>query len=229
MNINNNLAKNKINPVISYPNTDIYKQKIINDNKNKPGIYRWVNNINGKSYIGSGKTLSTRISRYFNYRNLAERRPNMLIHKALLKYGYSNFSLEILEYCNLTNLLEREQYYIDTLQPEYNILKFVTSSLGLKLSEETKEKLRQIQLKIHESLEFQTKKILANPNSMKIQLLNINTNEILVFESIRDAARKLAIIEGRSEDTIRGSLLRSLKKNSLYLTKYKITKIILEE
>jgi uncharacterized ubiquitin-like protein YukD len=30
----------------------------------------------------------------------------MKIYKALLKYGYSNFKLEILEYCDLENLVE---------------------------------------------------------------------------------------------------------------------------
>jgi len=39
--------------------------------------------------------------------------------------AHSNFKLEILEYCEADRLiiLEREQYYIDLLKPEYNILK----------------------------------------------------------------------------------------------------------
>jgi group I intron endonuclease len=41
----------------------------------------------------------------------------------LLKYGYSNFSIDILEYCELNVLIEREQYYINHLKPEYNIYK----------------------------------------------------------------------------------------------------------
>jgi hypothetical protein len=35
---------------------------------------------------------------------------------------------EILEYCEPSKVLEREQYYIDLLKPEYNILK--TAGLG---------------------------------------------------------------------------------------------------
>ena len=54
----------------------------------------------------------------------------MLIEKALLKYGYSNFKLEILEYCDKDEVLSREQYYLDFLKPEYNILKQAGSSLG---------------------------------------------------------------------------------------------------
>jgi len=47
----------------------------------------------------------------------------MSINKALLKYGYSSFRLEILEYCDPMDAVKREQYYIDLLAPEYNILK----------------------------------------------------------------------------------------------------------
>ncbi len=63
----------------------------------------------------------------------------------MLKYGYSKFRLEILEYCSVENLLEREQYYIDLLKPEYNILAVAGSSLGYKHTKETiaKFKLRK--------------------------------------------------------------------------------------
>jgi group I intron endonuclease len=50
-------------------------------------------------------------------------RGSIIIYRALLKYGYSNFSLEILEYCGSNVLKKREQYYINILKPEYNILK----------------------------------------------------------------------------------------------------------
>ena len=59
------------------------------------------------------------------------------ILRALLKYGYSNFRLEILEYCDSDKCLEREQYYLDSINPEYNILKKAGSSLGYKHTEET--------------------------------------------------------------------------------------------
>ena len=65
----------------------------------------------------------------------------MYIYKAILKYGYSNFSLEILEYCEPNLLISREQYYIDLLEPEYNILKIAYSSLGFKHSLYTRAKM----------------------------------------------------------------------------------------
>jgi len=74
----------------------------------------------------------------------------MLINRALLKYGYSSFSLTIIEYLNIANLsdaeckeliFEREQFYIDTLVPEYNILRVAGSSLGYKHTEESLSKI----------------------------------------------------------------------------------------
>ena len=39
--------------------------------------------------------------------------------------------------------MDREQYYLDCLKPEYNILKIAGSSLGFKHSEETKVKIKE--------------------------------------------------------------------------------------
>jgi group I intron endonuclease len=62
------------------------------------------------------------------------------IHNALLKYGFNNFSLEILEYSeNGVDLITREQYFFDLLKPEYNILAIAGSPLGFKHSEKTLE------------------------------------------------------------------------------------------
>jgi group I intron endonuclease len=65
----------------------------------------------------------------------------LTISKALLKYGYSKFKLEILEYCNKNDLITREQYYLDLFKPEYNILKVAGSLSGFKHSESTRERL----------------------------------------------------------------------------------------
>lgn len=67
----------------------------------------------------------------------------MTINKALLKYGYSNFQLEILEYGGAPeDTIKREQHYLDLLKPEYNILKIAGSSFGYKHTETTLAKLR---------------------------------------------------------------------------------------
>jgi len=66
----------------------------------------------------------------------------MYICRALLKHGYSNFSLEILEYCESSKCLEREDFYTKKFNPEYNIAKKPGSPMsGRKHLEESKSKI----------------------------------------------------------------------------------------
>ncbi|MDE9439998.1 hypothetical protein EWS82_13030 [Staphylococcus xylosus] len=90
--------------------------------------------------MGSGLNLSKRVGEYYSQSEL-NRNPRP-IHAALLKHGYENFKLEILEYCRADELITREQYYLDLLTPEYNILKQAYSLLGFKHSPENIEKFK---------------------------------------------------------------------------------------
>lgn len=125
MDLENTKLKQKIEIVIEkyYDNYEIMKQTILNDNKNKSGIYRWTNKITGDMYIGQSINLYTRITRYYSKAYLTNRN-TLIISRAILKYGHSNFILGILEYCDKSLLNEREQYYLDKFNPVYNILKW---------------------------------------------------------------------------------------------------------
>jgi hypothetical protein len=46
-----------INFIKLYENAELDRKKILSDNKGKSGIYIWINKINNKYYIGSGKDL----------------------------------------------------------------------------------------------------------------------------------------------------------------------------
>jgi hypothetical protein len=164
-------------PVLIYSNSDLNKKLIIKENKGKTGIYRWINNITGKSYIGSSINLGSRLKDYYNFSFLTNpKNQGMIIYKSLLKYGYSNFKLEILEYCNKENVIIREQYYIDLLKPEYNILKFASSSYGYKHSEKSLSKL-----KLHLN-KLNTKK------GIQVKVTDTIENKTLIYSSIRKAA-----------------------------------------
>ena len=123
---------------------DMYSMKktIINENINRSGIYRITNKLTGDFYIVQSANISNRFRKYFTISYISSKK-GLIISRALLKYGYSNFFVTILEYCNSSDLLQREQYYFDKLKPQYNILKIAGSSLmwGSKLSEETKAKI----------------------------------------------------------------------------------------
>jgi len=106
-------------------------------------VYRWINLDNNKSYVGSGVDLSKRLSDYYSNQNIETqlKKSKSAIYSAILKYGRNNFKLEILEYCESAIVLKREQYYINLLAPEYNILPTAGSLMGYKLSDKTKNKM----------------------------------------------------------------------------------------
>lgn len=83
------------------------------------GIYKITNKINGKSYYGSAKDIKRRWTRHKSQLN-HNRHENRILQRAWNKYGNINFSFEIVELCEMENLLEYEQKYLD-LNPEYNI------------------------------------------------------------------------------------------------------------
>lgn len=108
-----------------------------------------------------GKPSGARFHKYYSTKYLKSR--NTPLHNALLKNGYSNFSLEILEYCDKNNAIQREQYYIDTFKPEYNILQTAGSSLGFKHSEETLKYFKE-----ERKLSEQAKEKLSNAASSRV-------------------------------------------------------------
>lgn len=128
-------------PVKVYSNVDIQKRQILRETKGLTGIYLWVNKTNGKYYVGSSINMSARLSNYFSIRFLLGNL-SIIIYRALLKYGYSNFMLIILECCDKKVVRLKETKYIQDLNPEYNILKIAGSSLGYRHTEETLANLR---------------------------------------------------------------------------------------
>jgi len=128
----NELKESCFVPAAIYPDAYFNKSIILKDNKNQAGIYRWVNKVNGKSYVGSSANLTVRFRQYFSFKNItsALAKGKSQIYSSILKYGYLNFQVEILEYCTKENVISREQYYISLLKPEYNILTAAGSRLG---------------------------------------------------------------------------------------------------
>ena len=178
---------------IIYINSLLNKSNILKENKDKSGIYRWVSLISNKSYIGSSTNITKRLRRYYNinYLNSKIIKDNSLIYRALLNQGYSNFNLEILEYCNLESLINREQYYIDLLKPEYNICKRAGSMLGFKHSVKTRLKF-------------------INRDTGRGHVTNIiskENNETKTYNSMRTAAKNIGV----SHTT----LIRYINKNKL--------------
>lgn len=75
-------------------------------------IYKITNIINGKSYIG--QTIQDVKDRFYQHcaTKCSKAVLNMAIHRAIEKYGKSNFTIEVIEEIDSTNLNDREKYWI---------------------------------------------------------------------------------------------------------------------
>lgn len=109
----------------------------------KSGVYKLINKATGDFYIGSSKKLEQRVRHHF-YLLKRGRHCNKFLQSSFDKNGIENFTSEVLEWTDQSKLLEREQYWIDTLKPRYNLRLEAQSNKGLHcVSEEAKQKLRQ--------------------------------------------------------------------------------------
>jgi len=214
----------KIKSVNHYINLNqpITQSQLLADNRGKAGVYMWTNLINGNTYIGSSVNLSPRLLKYLNENAL--RKNKMLISLAILKYNIVNFSLDILEYCSSKNVIQREQYYLDTYKPIYNILKIAGSSLGYVHNETSlaKMSLRIVseatlnKMKERKQSE-QTKDKIRKAIGIPVKVLNIDKEEIIIYASKKEAGLYL-----NTNDTTIGRYIRSGK---LLFDKYLITEV----
>lgn len=201
-----------------YENVEKERNMIVKDNKNESGIYCWQNKLNGKLYVGSAVNLSVRIGDYSQPAYKRDR-SYLPIVRAINKYGISGFNLLIIEYCDSLNLIEREQYWLDSLLPSYNVLLIADSWLGNKHSEESKQKISlskkgkklSLETRLNMSLAHKGKpgnkhteeskerlsEIAKNRKKLHkpgypVYIYNHTTNELVKeYKSVREAARDL--------------------------------------
>lgn len=134
-----------------------------------------------RCYIGSAVSYNRRKNLH-----LCELRANKHHSKILQnhfnKYGENDLVFTIIEYCSPNMLIEREQFYLDTTNPYFNVCKTAGSCfgvrykrskevclrmglskmgnknlLGFKFSEESKEKMRKSHLGVKHSQETRDK------------------------------------------------------------------------
>lgn len=138
------------------------------ENKDKIGIYKIVNSINGKVYVGQTKENFQRRYWLHCWKLRKGNHDNQYLQRAWNKYGESNFYFEVIEILPTEQIDEREKFWITYYRKEnrcYSIqdggqpenLNFYISSdirkrtgaknrerlLGSKLSEETKKKMSE--------------------------------------------------------------------------------------
>lgn len=151
----------------------------------KSGIYKIENQITKDIYIGSSVNLNNRKSRHFKDLENSKHH-SIILQRAIDKYKIENFKFIIIEYCSVKDLLIREQYYLDLLQPLYNILKNAGNSLGHIVSEETKIKHRKYALENN----IKPPESTWREKQQKVYMLDKQTLEIIQeFQSLSSACR----------------------------------------
>ncbi len=111
--------------------------------EHRSGIYVITNTINGKQYVGQSIDIDKRIKQHF--RDLKAGRDSSHMQRAYNLYGKEAFAADIIEYCDIDKLDDREIYWIaelDTFENGYNLTLGGVGTRGHTISEETREKFR---------------------------------------------------------------------------------------
>jgi group I intron endonuclease len=119
------------------------------------GIYAIRNKINGKQYIGSAVKFSNRFKEHKSKLNRGLHHSKKL-QNSWNKRGADAFEFVVIEVvAEKTLLVPREQHWIDhhkAAKDGYNISPTAGSTLGVKASQETREKRSKIMLSLSESM-----------------------------------------------------------------------------
>lgn len=145
------------------------------------GIYKIVNTKNNKIYIGSSVNIKSRESKHF-WMLKTGIHDNEYLQKSYNKYGRDSFSFEVIEYCEPNILIEKENEYI--ILYESNNL---TKGFNLALVNEFRRNTYNDEVKIKLS-KYNLEK---NGNINKFSLINIDTNEEFIFDSLVTGANYL--------------------------------------
>jgi len=145
------------------------------------GVYQIRNILNNHLYIGSSSYKTGIQGRWRKHRNQLRKNTHINKHlqRAWNKYGEKNFSFEILELCNKGQCLIKEQHYLNTLLPEYNLYKIAGSPKGRIVTQETRNKISKSL--IGRKLDIETKKkiSLSLKGKPKSQIHKQKVKEIL--------------------------------------------------
>lgn len=111
----------------------------------KSGIYKIQSTIElEKFYIGSSVNLQNRKRQHYSMLKLNKHDATYL-QNYYNKHGKESLIFHIIEECCQEKLIQREQYYIDTLNPVFNSRKNAESNFGHKFSEEVKQNMSNAQ------------------------------------------------------------------------------------
>ncbi len=185
------------------------------------GVYRWLNTVNGKSYIGSAADMKDRRKRHL-WEFSAGRHVNRKLSNAFKKYGEKAFEFEILAYCPEEDLLWQEQIAIDAFdayRTGYNMCPVAGRPMaGRKHSDKTKQLMSGPRGK--QSAEWVEKRTAPKrgrpltPDQLKAQMVGWETRKKNNWHPSADA-RKIqteALIRSNKSESKRETSAESIRK-----------------
>jgi group I intron endonuclease len=164
-----------------HKNNTALKHLLYKDQKEhlqKTGVYKLGFFGTTNFYIGSTtESFNLRFLRHF--RDLKKNKHcNKILQNAYNKYD--KMYLEILETCDPDDCISKEQYYIDKLNPKYNICKVAGNTFGVKPSKKA--------LEVH---------------SKKVDMFDLEGNFVETFSSRMEAYRKTGICDSCIKQAIK--------------------------
>lgn len=150
------------------------------------GIYKIQSKCKSERiYIGSAIYIYQRWQSHLNTlkRNKHE---NKKLQNHYNKYGKNDLIFSIVIGCDKADLISTEQFYIDALNPYFNICKIAGNCLGIKRTEETKHKLS-----IKTTL-YRTGKKLSEETKKKISIANKGNKNGLGYRHSEEIKKRIS-------------------------------------
>lgn len=199
---------------------DISEKGYIKKCFNKPAIYIYMRTCSEtRYYVGSTINLASRLSshrsRFNSYINGDLKHACPIFYNSVRKYGWDSFKFGVLEYLDLSSIksskekkyiiLEKEQYYLDSIKPSLNVCKIADSPLGVKRNEifsislsksrrgkeQVKPKIKTITFK-----PIRNETILnlsSRSKGISVKIFDKSYNLIKEFPTLTSAARHLGV------------------------------------
>ena len=135
------------------------------------GIYLITCTQNGRQYVGSSKDIAYRWRKH-REKLSSGRHWNRYLQRAWNKYGGEAFEYAILETVEDASLLHiREQHWIDTLHPKFNLSPFANrpTTQGLTYSTETRQKISDSNRRVWKNLTDEARQAWGHNSTRHLQ------------------------------------------------------------
>lgn len=186
-------------------------------------IYMKMPNLYEKAsyYVGSSIHLTSRISSHrslITYLDNYKKKGSPIFYRSVREHGWLNFKFGVLEYVDLSNiinvkqkrktLLLREQYYLDNIDPSLNTCKMADSPLGVKrdkmfsinLSKSRRGKRKKLDTKVNKInnitkiVTSETRLLISSRcQGVSVKIFDKSNNLVNEFPTITSAAKHFGV------------------------------------